>query len=136
MPDREAERTEKQSTGQLITQLSEETSRLIRDEMRLAQSELKDKAKHAGIGAGLFGGAGVIALYGVGALVAAAVLALALAVTPWLAALIVAVVLFVVAGIAALVGKKQVSQGVPPMPEQTTENVKKDIRAVKEHPTS
>ena len=118
--------------GDLVKRLSEQTSQLVRDEIRLAQLELQEKGKKAGLGAGMFGGAGVVALYGVGALVAAAILALATAVEPWLAALIVAVVLFAIAGILALTGKKQVEQATPPKPERAMASVQRDIDEVKE----
>jgi uncharacterized membrane protein YqjE len=120
-----------QQVGDLVRQLSEQTATLVRKEMQLAQVELQEKGKRAGIGAGLFGGAGVVALYGVGALVAAAVLALATAVAPWLAALIVGVVLFAIGGVAALTGKKQVEQAVPPAPEQAIESGKRTVDEVK-----
>lgn len=120
-----------QQVGDLVKQLSEQTATLVRKEMQLAQVELQEKGKRAGIGAGLFGGAGVVALYGVGALVAAAVLALATAVAPWLAALIVGVVLFAIGGIAALSGKKQVEQAVPPAPEQAIQSGKRTVDEVK-----
>jgi membrane protein len=120
------------SVGELVHQLSEQTSTLIRQELRLATAELQEKGKHAGLGAGIFGGAGLIALYGVGALIAAAVIGLATLVAPWLAALIVGVVLLTVAGVAALLGKKQVEQATPPTPEQTVESVQRDIDTVKE----
>jgi len=118
------------SLGDLVGQLSEQSSRLVRDELALAKVELQASVKHAGIGAGLFGGAGLFALLGVITLVGSAVAALSLALEVWLAALIVAVVLFVIAGIAALVGKKQVSEAGPP--EKAIENVKKDFAEVKE----
>ncbi len=120
------------TTGQLVARLSHEVSELVRGELELAKVEMTGKAKAAGIGAGLFGGAGVIALYGVGVLIAAAVLALSLALDAWLAALIVAVVLLAVAGIVALMGKKQVDQATPAAPEHTIESVKQDVAAVKE----
>ncbi len=119
------------STGELVTRLSEQTSRLVRDELRLAQAEMSQKAKHGGIGAGLFGAGGLLALFGLGTLIAAAVLALALALPAWAAALIVAAVLFVAAGIAALVGKKEIQQAKP-TPERTIETVKDDIEEIKE----
>jgi hypothetical protein len=119
------------STAQLVTQLTEKSTELIRAELRLAQAEMTAKAKHAGIGAGLFGGAGLVALYGVGSLIATVILLLALVMDPWLAALIVTVVLFAVAGVAALLGKKQVSEATPPKPEQTIANVQQDVQAVK-----
>ena len=100
-----------QQVGELVQQLSTQTATLVRKEIRLAQLELQEKGKHAGIGIGMFGGGGLVALYGLGALIAAAILGLSTAVAGWLAALIVAVVLFVVAGVLALTGKKQVDQG-------------------------
>jgi uncharacterized membrane protein YqjE len=121
-----------QSVKDLVKSLSEETSRLVRDEIKLATIELKEKGKHAGIGVGMFGAAGVVALYGAGALLACVIMALALAVEPWLSALIVALTLFGVAGILALMGKKQVTQAVPPAPEDTISNVKTDIAVIKE----
>ena len=117
--------------GDLVKQLSEQTSTLVRKELKLAQLEMQEKGKRAGIGAGLFGGAGLIAVYGVGVLIAAVVLLLATAIEPWLAALIVAVVLLAAAGVAALMGKKQVEQAVPPQPEQAIESTKRDVDQVK-----
>lgn len=114
-----------------MSQLSAEVSRLVRDELQLAQIEVTGKAKKAGIGVGMFGGAGIVALYGLGVLLAAAVLGLAVVVDAWLAALIVALVLFAIAGVVALLGKKQVDQASPPVPQQAMANVKQDIDAVK-----
>jgi hypothetical protein len=120
------------SVGELVRSLSEDLTTLVRDELRLAQAEVSDKAKKAGVGIGAFGGAGVVALYGLGVLIAAAVLGLAAVVSPWLAALIVAVVLFVVAGVAALVGKKKLSQAAPPVPSRAVASVKTDVAEIKE----
>ncbi|MBV8221034.1 MAG: phage holin family protein [Solirubrobacterales bacterium] len=119
------------SIGELVKQLSEQSSRLARQEVELAKAELAIKGKKAGVGAGMFGGAGVFGFYGFGALVAAAVLALATAVDAWLSALIVAAVLGAVAGILALQGKSKVSQATPPVPEQATESVKEDVQWAK-----
>jgi uncharacterized membrane protein YqjE len=121
------------SLGELVSSLSEQTSRLVRDEIKLATKELQEKGKHAGLGVGMFGAAGVTALFGVGALVACAIGALSLAMDMWAAALLVAVVLFAVAAVLGLTGKKQVKQAVPPAPEQALEGVKADIETVKEH---
>lgn len=121
------------STGELISELSRTTSQLVRDEMRLAAAELKDKGKHAGIGVGMFGAAGVVALFGGGALVATAIAGLATAMDTWAAALIVTVVLFALAGVLALMGKKQVSEATPPKPEQAIEGLQADVATVKEH---
>jgi Putative Actinobacterial Holin-X, holin superfamily III len=120
------------STGQLIGQLTEQISQLVRDEARLAQAEVSQKAKRLGTGAGLFGGAGLFAFFGLAVLITAAVLALALVLPGWLAALIVAVVLFAVAGVLALVGKKDVEKGTPPVPSEAIASTKADIATVKE----
>jgi uncharacterized membrane protein YqjE len=120
-------------TGELVKDLSTQVSTLVRQELELAKVELTAKGKQAGIGAGMLGGGAVFALYGVGALVATAILALSTAVAGWLAALIVAVVLFAVAGILALLGKARAQRAVPPVPEQTVETVKEDVRYTKEH---
>jgi uncharacterized membrane protein YqjE len=120
------------SIGDLVQQLSQQTATLVRDEMRLAQVELQEKGKRAGIGAGMFGGAGLVALYGVGALIAAAILVIGTAVEPWLAAVIVGVVLLAVAGVLALTGKKQVEQATPPKPQRAMDSVQKDVEHVKE----
>lgn len=120
-----------ESIGDLVKQLSTQTSTLVRQEMRLAQVELQEKGKKAGMGAGMFGASGIVAFLGAGTLIAAIVLALATALEPWLAALIVAVVLLAAAGVAALMGKKQIEQATPPAPEQAMDSVKQDVDAVK-----
>lgn len=119
------------STGELVSRLSQEVTTLVRGELQLARLELTQKAKHAGAGAGAFGAAGIVALYGGGVLIATAVLALTLVLDAWLAALIVAVVLLAVAAGIALFGKKQVTEATPLAPERTTESVKRDLDAVK-----
>jgi Flp pilus assembly protein TadB len=119
------------SIGELMSQLSAQTSRLVRDEMRLAQKELQESVKHAGIGAGLISAAGLLAVLGLATLIAAAVAALALVLPVWAAAVIVAVVLFVAAGIAALLGRKQAAEVAPPATE-SVESVKADIQEVKD----
>ncbi|KHL17082.1 putative superfamily III holin-X [Mumia flava] len=118
------------STGELVSRLSSELSTLVRDELRLAQLEVTGKAKQAGIGAGILGAAGLLALYGVGTLVATAVLALALVVDAWLAALIVAVLLLAAAGFAALMGRNRVKRATPPLPKRAVDNVKADVDAI------
>lgn len=123
--------TQDASLAQLVTQLSQQTSQLVRDELKLASAEMSAKGKKAGIGAGLFGGAGILGAYGVGALVAAAIAGLAVPLNAWAAALIVAGVLFALAGVLALVGKKEVTAAVPPVPEEAIESVKLDLDAVK-----
>lgn len=123
--------TSEETLGALVTQLSQQTSELVRSELRLAQAEMAEKAKRAGIGIGMFGAAGLLAYFGIAVLIAGAVLALAEAVPGWLAALIVAVVLFAVAGAVATVGKKNVAEAVPVKPEQAIEGVKEDLATVK-----
>ena len=123
--------TTDQSVSELVKQLSTQTSALVRQELKLAQLEMTEKGKRAGIGAGLFGGAGLVAAYGVGALIAAIILVLATFLEPWIAALIVAVVLFAAAGVLALTGKKQVEQATPPAPEEAIESTKRDVDEVK-----
>jgi membrane protein len=119
--------------GELVRDLSQQVSTLVRQELELAKVELSAKGKEAGVGAGMFGGAGVIALYGVGALVAAAILGLSTALDGWLAAIIVGAALFAVAGALALLGRAHARRGLPPVPEQTVETLKEDVRVTKEH---
>lgn len=121
------------STGQLVSQLSHEISALVRDELRLAQVEVSGKARTAGIGAGMFGAAGLLACYGVGVLITTAILALAVAVDAWLAALLVGVVLVGAAGVAAVLGRNRVREAAPPMPTRAVANVKRDVDTVR-HP--
>lgn len=113
---------------ELFRELSDQTTTLVRQELELAKLELAQKGRRAGIGAGMFGAAGVVGLYAVGALTACVVLALATAVTGWLAALIVAAAYGLVAGGLALSGSSKVAQALPPAPEQATESVKEDVR--------
>ena len=127
-----ASATPEPSTGQLVSDLTDQISRLVRDEARLAQAEVTQKAKRLGVGAGLFGGAGLFAFFGLAVLITTAILLLDLVLPAWLAALIVAVVLFAVAGVLALVGKKDVQKGSPPVPTEAIASTKADIRTVKE----
>ena len=119
------------STAELLRQLSQRTGELVHKEMELARAELREKGKAAGLAGGMFGGAGLVALYGVGALTAAVILALATALDEWLAALIVGLVYLAVAGVLALTGKKKVEQATPPMPEQAIESSKEDVEWTK-----
>lgn len=121
------------SMGELVSSLSEQTSLLVRDEIKLGMKELQDKGKHAGIGVGMFGAAGIVALYGGGALVAMGIGLLALAMDVWAAALIVAVILFATAAVLALMGKKQVIEAVPPAPEEAVAGLRADLDTVKEN---
>jgi hypothetical protein len=124
--------TDPRSTTELVNDLLELVPRLIREELALATAEMREKGRRAGVGAGLFTGGGVLALYGGGALVAAAALGLARAVPDWLAVLIIGVVLLAVAGVVALIAKRQVAQAVPPAPQRTMENVREDVATVKD----
>ena len=109
-------RTENAPTAQLVSQLSEQMSTLVRDELTLARLEMTEKGKRAGTGVGLLGGAGVIALYGVGALFVTAGALLALVLPVWA---------------AALIGKKQVKKALPPEPEDAMASGRRDVETVK-----
>jgi uncharacterized membrane protein YqjE len=119
--------------GAVVHRLSEQLPELVRSEIRLAQAELTDKGKAAGTGIGLFSAAGLLALYALGVLLATAVIALDLVLPLWLAALVVGVVLLAGAGVAAMVGKKEISQATPAKPEKAIEGVQADIEVVKGH---
>jgi uncharacterized membrane protein YqjE len=118
--------------GDLAKQLSEEVSRLVRDELRLAQLEMTQKGKRLGFGAAMFGGGGVAALYGVAAILAAVVLLLAKVMPAWGGALIVGGVLTAVSATLVALGRKQVRRATPPVPQQTVESVKADVEEIKE----
>ena len=120
------------SVAELVKQLGEQTSDLARQEVELAKAELTEKGRAIGIGAGAFGAAGLVALFAVGALTAALILALAEAVDGWLAALIVFVVYAAIAGGLALFGRREVEQGTPPTPERAIETTKEDVERVKQ----
>jgi hypothetical protein len=117
--------------GALVHDLTQQVPQLIRSEIRLAQAEMTQKGKRAGLGIGMFSVAGLLGFLGLCCLVATAVLALAHALPDWLSALVVAGGLFVVAGVVALVGKKEVRQATPAAPQHAIEGVKEDIAVVK-----
>ena len=119
------------SIGELMSRLSDQTSQLVRDEIRLAQAETSQKVKHGIMGAAEFGIAGVLALYGVGLVLATAVLGLSEALPAWLAALIVTVVVLAGAGVAALLGRKEVAEVAPVAPEKAVAGVKEDVATLK-----
>ena len=131
-PGQRAEELGGWSTGELVARLSEQVSALVREEFRLARLEVADKGKRAGIAVAMFGGGGLLALYGTGVIVAGLVLLLALALPAWAAALVVGGVLLALAGVLALRGRTQVRQATPPMPEQALGSVKADVAVVKE----
>ena len=120
------------SVPDLVKQLTEQTKTLARQEIELAKAELTEKGKHAGIGIGMFGGAGLFGFFAFAVLTACLVLALATALAPWLAALIVAALYGAIAGVLALSGKRQVREATPPVPEQTVETVKEDVQWTKQ----
>ena len=127
-----ANQSDDRRVADLLKDLTDQTSTLIRKEMELARVELTEKGKRAGIGVGMFGGAGTFAFYAFGALTACLIAALATAIDHvWLAALIVAVLYAVVAGVLALTGKSQVQKATPPVPEQAAEGVKEDVQWAK-----
>jgi uncharacterized membrane protein YqjE len=124
--------TEDRSAGELVKQLSEQVSLLVRDELKLAQLEMTRKGKQAGFGVGMLGGSALIALYAVGCLIACVIIALSGAVAAWLAALIVGAALLAAAGAAALMGKGRLQKATPPVPEEAVGGVKTDIEEIKE----
>jgi uncharacterized membrane protein YqjE len=117
--------------GSLVHDLTQQVPQLVRSEIRLAQAEMTEKGKRAGLGIGMFSVAGLLSFLGLCCLITTAILALAHALPNWLSALIVAVVLLVGAGIAALVGKKEVREATPPAPQQAIEGVKEDLAVMK-----
>lgn len=119
------------SPRELVNELPTLVTRLVRDEVKLAQAEVTRKGKQAGLGAGLLGGSGVIALYGVGCLIACAIAAISMKLHVWLAALIIGAALLVVAAAAALLGRDRLKKGTLPLPEQAISSVKADISMVK-----
>lgn len=120
------------SLADLARQLSNQTTELVHHEVELAKAELRVKGKRAGVGAGMFGGAGALGLYALGALTAAIIAGIAEVLPVWASALIVAAVYGAVAGILALRGKKKVQQATPPLPETAVQSVKEDVRYTKQ----
>jgi hypothetical protein len=120
------------SAGELVQQLTEQMSRLVRDEMKLAQAEMTRKGTRLAKGAGLFGGSGVILVYAAGCLLAAAIAGIATVLAVWLAALIVGAALLLAAGVAALIGKREVTRATPLVPAETVESVKADAETISE----
>ena len=124
--------SDERSLSELVQQLSEQTTTLARKEVELAKAEMAIKAKRIGVGAGAFGAAGIVALFAVGALTATLILALATAMSAWLAALIVTALYGAIAGILALVGRQRVEAGTPPVPERAIESSKEDVETAKQ----
>jgi uncharacterized membrane protein YqjE len=121
--------------GELLKQLSNETTTLVRQELELAKAEVREKAGKAGPGFGMWGGAGVTAFLALGSLTAFLILALDGAMPNWLAALIVGLIWAAIAGFLYFRGKKRLQEAGPPIPEQTIETVKEDLQWAK-HPTT
>jgi uncharacterized membrane protein YqjE len=119
------------STGDLVKQLSEQTTTLVRKEIELAKAELTEKGKLAGQGAGMFGGAAVVGLLALGTLTALILALLDKAMDFWVAALIVTVAYAAIAAVLAIAGRERVKQGMPPAPEETVETVKEDVQWAK-----
>ncbi len=120
------------SMGDLVTRASGQISALVREEMQLARAELTQKGRRFGRGGGLLGGAGLVGVLALQALVAAGVAGLALALPVWASALVVGAVLGAVAAVMGVAGRKQIGRAVPPVPEQTVESVKADVAEIKE----
>jgi uncharacterized membrane protein YqjE len=123
---------QEQSTGELVKMMTEQVSVLIKDELKLAQLEMTSKGKQAALGAGMFGASGVVVLYGVGCLLACAIIAISGVVAAWLAALIVGVALLAAAGCAVLIGRRRLQRATPPVPEEAVASVKADVEEIKE----
>ncbi len=123
---------EDRSAAELVRLLSEQVSVLVRDELKLAQLEMTRKGKQAGLGAGLLGGGGLVALYGTGCLIACVVIALSGVVAAWAAALIVGAVLLAVAAAAALAGKGRLQKAAPPVPDEAVDSIKSDVQEIRE----
>lgn len=132
-PTEQTDGSAEPTLGALVHDLSTQIPELVRSELRLAQAELTEKGKRAGLGAGLLGAAGVTALYGLAVLLAAVVLALSLVLPAWAAALVVSLALLAGAGVLALRGKGQVEQATPPAPERAIAGLKEDVETVKGH---
>ena len=123
--------TDDRSTGELLKELSEQTSTLVRQELELAKAEMSEKGKQAGMGAGMFGGAGLFGLLAMIALTACLVMALDRAMVDWLAALVVTAAYAAIAGVLALQGRNKVREAGPPVPEQTRDTLKEDVEWAK-----
>jgi hypothetical protein len=122
----------KPSIGDLVSTLSEKLSTLIRHEIELAKAEMAEKAKHAGLGIGLFVGAGVLAFWATGVLIATIILGIAEGLPAWLAALIVFVAILLVAGLMVFLGKRALEKSSPPVPERAQANIRLDVEAVRQ----
>ena len=131
MTTREQDELRERPTGELLKELSDHTTTLVKQEIDLAKAELSEKGRKAGLGAGMFGGAGLFGVFAFAALTTCIIVALDSAMPLWLAALIVTVVYAAIAGVLALQGRNKVQEAGPPVPEQATESVKEDVQWAK-----
>jgi hypothetical protein len=132
MTEPEPDRTSEMTIAELLEQLTGQTSRLVRQEVAVVREELLVKASRAGMGTMLFGGAGALAVYGTGAVVAGAIAALATELPPWAAALIIGGGLLSASGVLALMGRRELRRAFPLVPKDASERVKADARAIAE----
>lgn len=131
VPKTEAQAQEP-TIGALVHDLTEQVPQLVRSEIRLAHAEVAQKGKRLGVGLGMFSAGGLLAFFALGTAITSAVLALDLAMPGWAAALVVTAALLVLAGLAAVLGKSQVEQATPPVPERAVEGAKQDLSTLKE----
>jgi uncharacterized membrane protein YqjE len=131
MPEEHRSDARDRPTAELMRELTDQTTTLLRKELELAKAELAEKGKKAGVGAGMFGGAGLFGVGAFAALTACLILALNTFMAGWLAALIVAAVYAAIAGVLALRGKREVEQAGPPVPERAVESTKEDLEWAK-----
>jgi uncharacterized membrane protein YqjE len=123
---------QERSTGELVKQVTEQVSVLVRDELKLAHLEMTGKAREAGKGVGMMGGAGLISLYGVACLIACVIIAISHALQAWLSALIIGAALLVIAAIVSAVGRGHLRKATPPRPTEAVESMKTDVEEVRE----
>jgi uncharacterized membrane protein YqjE len=131
MADATGDDLRERPVGELLKELSTQTSTLVRQELELAKAEMTEKGKQAGIGAGMFGGAGLLGVFALAALTTAVIAAIATATDLWVAALIVAVIYAVAAAVLGLAGRNKTREAVPPAPEQAIESTKEDVQWAK-----
>ena len=127
------ESSAERSVPELVKEITAQSAALARKEIELAEAEMVTKGKRVGLGAGMFGGAGLLGLFGLGALTVAAILGLAIVLPGWAAALIVAGVYLGLAGIIALMGGIELRRAKPLPPTEATESVKDDVEWIRAH---
>jgi Putative Actinobacterial Holin-X, holin superfamily III len=132
----EPESLRQQPTGELVKQLADDVSTLVRQELELARAEMTAKARRAGIGLGELGSGGIVGLFALGALTTCVIAALALVMPVWAAALIVAVVYGAIAAVLVVIGRRQLDEAGPPVPERTRQTIKEDIEWAKDRKPS